>query len=163
MAKEDFGRWLRLLRVRNGLNQEDLAKLLDIDQTTVSRIERGTQGVSKAVVEAIASHFAFSVDEVWGMAEAVEDAPPAAPSDSEQASPGLIPAYMARISRASLDVARRIDSLPPGERRRTLAAIRAILFTAEDEVERAESFPYSPPSSSPPASGESAMFAMSGQ
>lgn len=69
MSKEDFGKWLRLLRIRNGLSQTDLAKELDVDQTTVSRLERGAQGMSGPLAAAIARVFNLQVDEVWAVAD----------------------------------------------------------------------------------------------
>jgi transcriptional regulator with XRE-family HTH domain len=41
----DFGRGLRLLRLRAGLTQEQLSGLVDITPVYLSRIENGHQGV----------------------------------------------------------------------------------------------------------------------
>ena len=37
-------------RIQNGLSQRELAKILEIDPTTLSRIERGSEKISKKVL-----------------------------------------------------------------------------------------------------------------
>lgn len=46
MAKERKGNRLRELRLERKLTQEEVAKLLDIDNTTVSKHESGARGLS---------------------------------------------------------------------------------------------------------------------
>ena|SRR5258706_6280392 len=51
---EKFGRRVRELRVSQGLSQEDLAELCDLDRTYVNGIERGKRNVGLRNIGAIA-------------------------------------------------------------------------------------------------------------
>lgn len=136
MSKEDFGRWLRVMRIRQGLSQQDLANELDVDQTTVSRLERGAQGMSGPLAAAIARVFGLAVDDVWQQVErAVDDVPNELPAP-RIITGGPAPTIDTGISRGVMDVARRIEALPAPERRRVMLYVRSILSAAEDEAER---------------------------
>lgn len=142
MSKDGFGRWLRIMRIRNGMNQKDLAKELDIDQTTISRLERGAQGMSGPLAAAIARVFNLAVDEVWQVSEGnvpPEDAGAGPVFEASASSRGAVTvrAEGTVITSTVMDIARRIEALPSAERRRVMVIVRAILSTTEDEVERA--------------------------
>lgn len=142
MSRDDFGRWLRVMRIRQGLSQQDLANELEVDQTTVSRLERGAQGMSASLAAAIARVFNMSIDDVWLQAEPDRDDTVTAAVNMAMGRPPQvivgsgIPSVGESISQPVQSVARRIEALPAGERRRALAYIRAILAVAEDDAER---------------------------
>lgn len=53
----DYGRAIRLVRATRGLSQKRLAKLLDVDPSYVSLLERGERTPSASTLESIASEF----------------------------------------------------------------------------------------------------------
>lgn len=141
MDKDNFGKWLRLMRIRNGLSQQDLANELQVDQTTVSRLERGAQSLSASIAASIAKLFGLSIDEVWAAADPgagesgdITITPPRTfPIPAAYPESGIVGA----VSASSMSIIRRVESLPVGDRRLALMLIRAILTVVEDEAERA--------------------------
>ena len=61
MKNPSIGEMLRELRNQAGLSQADVAKALETDQTTVSRIERGLQAVDDARLLAFANALGLSI------------------------------------------------------------------------------------------------------
>lgn len=56
----DIPEWaisLRGLRIREGLTQEALGKLLGIDQTNISKMERGKRNIGKSIAKRLADLF----------------------------------------------------------------------------------------------------------
>ena len=65
---------LRRLRVRCGLSQEALAVDADIDRTYVSRLERGLENPTVAVLERLANALSAGISEFFVVPD--EGAPP---------------------------------------------------------------------------------------
>ena len=42
---------IKSYRIQNGLSQKEFARILEIDPTTLSRIERGSEGISRCVMK----------------------------------------------------------------------------------------------------------------
>lgn len=61
MYKENLGGYIRQLREQAGMPLRKLAALLDIDQSTLSKLERGERPVNRQMIPIIAS--TFNVDE----------------------------------------------------------------------------------------------------
>jgi transcriptional regulator with XRE-family HTH domain len=59
---------VRRLRVALGLSQEDLAGEAELDRTYVSRIERGTDNPTVAVLEKLAKALAADIAELFDAA-----------------------------------------------------------------------------------------------
>lgn len=66
---------LRKLRVRHGLSQEVLAVDAAIDRTYVSRLERGLENPTVAVLERLAAALGVSIAEFFVVPSADEPAP----------------------------------------------------------------------------------------
>lgn len=60
---------LRLLRVANGLNQEEMAQRLGISRSNYCCIETGRQGVSMKVARKLKEEFAIPSEEMWALIE----------------------------------------------------------------------------------------------
>lgn len=56
---ETFGEKVRKLRERNDMPLRKLAALLDIDQSTLSKIERGERNPNTEIIDKLASIFAI--------------------------------------------------------------------------------------------------------
>ena len=74
-ARAIIGWNLRRLRVAQGLSQERLALAAGIDRAYVGRVERGSENVTIATLEALASAVSGPVAELL-TAPAPDDAPP---------------------------------------------------------------------------------------
>ena len=61
---EKIGQKIRKLRIKNKMPLRKLAALLDLDQSTLSKIERGTRQANKTMVEQIASIFGVDSKEL---------------------------------------------------------------------------------------------------
>ncbi|MBA3450471.1 MAG: helix-turn-helix transcriptional regulator, partial [Chloroflexia bacterium] len=57
---EDLGRLLVRLRTERGLAQKQVARLADIDGSSLSRLESGERGVSRDVLDRIGRALAFT-------------------------------------------------------------------------------------------------------
>jgi transcriptional regulator with XRE-family HTH domain len=66
---------IRRLRVARGLSQEVLAVDAEIDRTYVSRLERGLENPTVAVLERLAKALSSSIEELFRVPRAGEDAP----------------------------------------------------------------------------------------
>jgi transcriptional regulator with XRE-family HTH domain len=63
------------LRVANGLSQEVLAVDAEIDRTYVSRLERGLENPTVAVLERLAKALSANIEELFKVPRAGEPAP----------------------------------------------------------------------------------------
>ncbi len=75
-----MARNLRRLRVRRGLSQENLAVDAGIDRTYVSRLERGLENPTIAVLERLAEALDTKIVEFFAIPAANEPAPRPLPS-----------------------------------------------------------------------------------
>jgi transcriptional regulator with XRE-family HTH domain len=66
---------IRLLRVAKGLSQEVLAVDAEIDRTYVSRLERGLENPTVAVLERLAGALSANIEELFKVPRAGEPAP----------------------------------------------------------------------------------------
>ena len=66
---------IRRLRVANGLSQEVLAVDAEIDRTYVSRLERGLENPTVAVLERLARALSANIEELFRVPRAGEPAP----------------------------------------------------------------------------------------
>jgi transcriptional regulator with XRE-family HTH domain len=66
---------IRRLRVAKGLSQEALAVDAEIDRTYVSRLERGLENPTVAVLERLAKALSANIDEFFRTPRAGEPAP----------------------------------------------------------------------------------------
>jgi transcriptional regulator with XRE-family HTH domain len=66
---------IRRLRVVRGLSQEVLAVDAEIDRTYVSRLERGLENPSVAVLERLAKALSANIEELFRVPRAGESAP----------------------------------------------------------------------------------------
>ena len=66
---------IRRLRVANGLSQEVLAVDAEIDRTYVSRLERGLENPTVAVLERLARALSANIEELFKVPRAGEPAP----------------------------------------------------------------------------------------
>lgn len=60
---------LKKLRKSKGVNQSELAKIMSVDQTTISKWENGERSVDSSVLDKLASFFGVSVDYILGREE----------------------------------------------------------------------------------------------
>ena len=60
---------LKKLRKAKGVNQSELAKIMSVDQTTISKWENGERSVDSSVLDKLASFFCVSVDYILGRDE----------------------------------------------------------------------------------------------
>jgi transcriptional regulator with XRE-family HTH domain len=66
---------IRRLRVERGLSQEVLAVDAEIDRTYVSRLERGLENPTVAVLERLAKALSANIEELFKVPRAGEPAP----------------------------------------------------------------------------------------
>jgi transcriptional regulator with XRE-family HTH domain len=66
---------IRRLRVAKGLSQEVLAVDAEIDRTYVSRLERGLENPTVAVLERLAKALSANIEELFKVPRAGEPAP----------------------------------------------------------------------------------------
>jgi transcriptional regulator with XRE-family HTH domain len=64
VSKKDIGLRIRLLRQQQGLTQVELADRLDMTQSNLSAIERGTRGVTVHQIVRVAKALRASTDEI---------------------------------------------------------------------------------------------------
>jgi transcriptional regulator with XRE-family HTH domain len=75
---EELGRLLAQLRGDRGIAQKQLARLADIDNSTLSRLESGGRGVSRDVLDRICAALGLSGDEQLQVLVAADLLPPEA-------------------------------------------------------------------------------------
>ncbi len=61
---KEIGGRVRALRKERGLSQADLACVLDVDETAISKIENGKRGLATAELAQLCEHFQMSSDEL---------------------------------------------------------------------------------------------------
>ena len=61
---EEIGALIRSLREERGLTQTDIAEVLDIDKTAVSKIERGTRALTAKELIWLADYFVLASEEI---------------------------------------------------------------------------------------------------
>ena len=59
-----FGKRVRAIRLKKEMSQGDVAKLLDVHRTYVSKIERGIENMSLKGIEKLAKAIGVSVGEL---------------------------------------------------------------------------------------------------
>lgn len=65
---ENLGARLKEIRQSRGLSQSQVAKYLEIDQTTLSKIEKGTRNIGIASLEKLAALYFCTLDQLLGEA-----------------------------------------------------------------------------------------------
>lgn len=75
-TRKTIGWNVRLLRVKLGLSQERLALEADIDRSYVGRIERGTENVTVAALDAIAKALRVPVSRLFTEPDEINPPPP---------------------------------------------------------------------------------------
>lgn len=68
---------LRLLRLYAGLTQSEMAERLDVSQSLVSDVERGTKAATLNLLERYADAFDIRLSKLLFFAEEIEGEPPA--------------------------------------------------------------------------------------
>lgn len=69
LDEKQIGARLRALRDREGISQVDLAKMLGMNQSLLSRYERGEVRMHGALLASLATIFKTSVDQILGLKE----------------------------------------------------------------------------------------------
>lgn len=69
---EDFGKKLTLLRIQNGLKQEDLAKLIGVSKPTIANYENGIRKVPLEVLTELSSILHADINYLLGLAMKTE-------------------------------------------------------------------------------------------
>lgn len=62
--KETFGEYIHKLRIENNLTLTKLAAALDIDQSTLSKIENQKRSVSEEIIPKLADIFGLDVEQL---------------------------------------------------------------------------------------------------
>jgi transcriptional regulator with XRE-family HTH domain len=83
-VRQTIGWNLRRLRVAKGLSQERLAFEAEIDRSYVGRVERGTENVTVATLEAFAKVLSVSVSELFAEINPENTKPPGLRSGRKQ-------------------------------------------------------------------------------
>ena len=79
-VRQTIGWNVRRLRVAKGLSQERLALETGIDRSYVGRVERGSENVTVATLEAMATVLGVEVAALFSPIEDAEPSPPSLPS-----------------------------------------------------------------------------------
>lgn len=64
MQSENIGKYIRQLREKENMPLRKLAALLDIDQSTLSKLERGERPVSRQMIPVVAKTFGLNEKEL---------------------------------------------------------------------------------------------------
>ena len=107
----EFGQWVRAVRESEGLTQGDLAHQMNVDQTTVSRIEKGAHDASERFCVALARALDLPIPDVLRRAGYVAE------GDLGSVEDDAIADFRLRLARVK----------DPAERERALGAVRDIL------------------------------------
>jgi transcriptional regulator with XRE-family HTH domain len=83
-----FGNKLKQLRKKKKLTQNELAEVLDLDQSSISYYERGKKVPEIQTLEKIASFFNVSIDDLWTTGEYSD---PVVAESIKAASPYITP------------------------------------------------------------------------
>lgn len=79
-VRQTIGWNVRHLRVQKGLSQERLALEAGIDRSYVGRVERGSENVTVATLEAMAAVLGVEVAALFAKVDAAGAPPPALPA-----------------------------------------------------------------------------------
>ncbi|MEO3385259.1 helix-turn-helix transcriptional regulator [Mesorhizobium sp. CAU 1741] len=79
-VRQTIGWNVRRLRVAKGLSQERLALETGIDRSYVGRVERGSENVTVATLEAMAAVLEVEVKALFDPVETPDSPPPSLPS-----------------------------------------------------------------------------------
>lgn len=60
----NVGRNIKCLREKSGLNQRQVAEFLDLDQSVISKIEKGERNISASLVDRLANLFCCPVSSI---------------------------------------------------------------------------------------------------
>jgi transcriptional regulator with XRE-family HTH domain len=63
-TSEEVGEFLRGLREDRGLTQTDIAEVLDLDKTAISKIERGTRSLTAKELIEVADYYTVPSDAI---------------------------------------------------------------------------------------------------
>lgn len=63
---KEIGKNIRVMRIRQGVSQSELAQRMDVSQTHMSNLEHGRVSVSLRVLLRLANYFKCSVDSLLG-------------------------------------------------------------------------------------------------
>lgn len=63
---KEIGQNIRLMRIRSGISQSELAQRMEVSQTHMSNLEHGRVSVSLKVLLRLAQYFKCSVDTLLG-------------------------------------------------------------------------------------------------
>lgn len=79
LSEEDkiFGKRLNILRKKHGYKQATLAALINIDQSELSKLERGVRHGNFRVAASAAKVFNTSIDYLLGLTDITDPYPPA--------------------------------------------------------------------------------------
>lgn len=58
---KNVGRNIKNMREKSGLNQRQVAEFLDLDQSMISKIEKGERNISASLIDKLANLFCCSV------------------------------------------------------------------------------------------------------
>lgn len=116
VSKKDIGLRLKLLRQQQGLTQVELSDRLEMTQSNLSAIERGTRGVTVHQVVRIAKALRASTDEILLADKAPE--------------PGRRP------KKRLIKRLQRIEELPDRDQRIVLQLLEGLLMRHQDKLVR---------------------------
>ena len=66
MVKKTVGENIRILREKTGFTQGSLAQFLGVDQSLVSKVEKGERSLSADMLERLSALFGVSVEQIEG-------------------------------------------------------------------------------------------------
>lgn len=107
-TKDEIGRRLRAIREARGVTQVELAKLLGIDQSNVSSIERGVRGLTIHQAVKLAKALKVTTDDIL------------MPANGKHEAKSLKSVRLARR-------VQRIEALPEAKQRAVLKVLDALL------------------------------------
>ncbi len=64
MIRETFGEYIHRLRIDSGMTLTKLAAALDIDQSTLSKIENGKRNIPESILPKLADSFKLNLKEL---------------------------------------------------------------------------------------------------
>lgn len=59
-----IGRNIKFLREKSGLNQKQVAEFLDLDQSMISKIEKGERNISASLIDKLANLFCCPISSI---------------------------------------------------------------------------------------------------
>jgi transcriptional regulator with XRE-family HTH domain len=125
VSKKDIGHRIRSLRQQHGLTQVELADRLDMTQSNLSAIERGTRGVTVHQIVRIAKALRASTDEIL--------------------LPEKAPQPTRRPKRRLLKRLQQLEELPDRDQRLVLRLLEGILMAHQEKPLRRAAKPQPSP------------------